>query len=192
MTGKEQKKAVRAKLMAWREHLTPAFRQEASRKLLARLYAEPAFQQAKVVFAYASMAEEVQLDDLLKTCLTQGKRVCIPDIVSKGVMVAVERHHMADLETGKFAIRSLHSDVVSVVSPEDIALVIVPGAAFTPAGARLGLGGGYYDRYLPKLTRARRVALIFDGQVVDQVPVEEHDQFVDELVTEQRSIVCQH
>jgi 5-formyltetrahydrofolate cyclo-ligase len=79
-----------------------------------------------------------------------------------------------------------------VVSPEDIDLVIVPGAAFTPAGARLGLGGGYYDRYLPKLTRARRVALIFDGQVVDQVPVEEHDQFVDELVTEQRSIVCQH
>ena len=192
MTVKEQKKALRAKLMAWREHLTPAFRQEASRKLLARLYAEPAFQQAKVVFAYASMAEEVQLDDLLKTCLTQGKRVCIPDIVSKGVMVAVELHDMADLETGKFGIRSLHSDVVSVVSPEDIDLVIVPGAAFTPAGARLGLGGGYYDRYLQKLTRARRVALIFDGQVVDQVPVEEHDQFVDELVTEQRSIVCQH
>ncbi len=159
MTVKEQKKALRAKLMAWREHLTPAFRQEASRKLLARLYAEPAFQQAKVVFAYASMAEEVQLDDLLKTCLTQGKRVCIPDIVSKGVMVAVELHDMADLETGK---------------------------------ARLGLGGGYYDRYLPKLTQARRVALIFDGQVVDDVPVEEHDQFVDELVTEQRSIVCQH
>jgi 5-formyltetrahydrofolate cyclo-ligase len=192
MTVKEQKKALRAELMAWREHLTPAFRQEASRKLLARLYAEPAFQQAKVVFAYASMAEEVQLDDLLKTCLTQGKRVCIPDIVSKGVMVAVELHDMADLETGKFGIRSLHSDVVSVVSPEDIDLVIVPGAAFTPAGARLGLGGGYYDRYLPKLTQARRVALIFDGQVVDDVPVEEHDQFVDELVTEQRSIVCQH
>ena len=106
-------------------------------------------------------------------------------------MVAAELKSLTDLAVGKFGIRSLKLGVISVVAPEEIDLVIVPGAGFTPAGARLGLGGGYYDRYLPKLTQARRVALIFDGQVQTALPLEAHDQYVDSIITEQRSLDCQ-
>lgn len=190
MTLQEQKTAQRKDLLVWRRHLTPAFRNQASEQILARLYATEAFQQAHTVFAYASTEDEVQLDGLLTHCLTLGKRVCIPQIIGPGLMVAAELQSLDELEVGKFGIRSLQTGVISVVAPEEIDLVIVPGAGFTVAGARLGLGGGYYDRYLPKLTRASRIALVFDGQVQADVPMEPHDQYVDSIITERRSLDC--
>ncbi|MGH8048823.1 MAG: 5-formyltetrahydrofolate cyclo-ligase [Chthoniobacterales bacterium] len=67
----------------------------------------------------------------------------------------------------------------------EAAAVLVPGVAFDRAGARLGRGGGFYDRLLgdPALT-ARRVAVCFACQLVDRVPVEPHDAEVDAIVTE--------
>ena len=65
----------------------------------------------------------------------------------------------------------------------------MPGAAFSSKGERLGLGGGYYDRYLmEKAPQAYRAALTFDGQVVASVPMEAHDAKVNLILTETRRI----
>lgn len=149
-----------------------------------------AFRYARTIFAYASMPDEVQLDDLLRTCLKQGKRVAIPEITGKGTMEAVQLESMDDLITGKFGIRSLAPEVLRIIPPEEIDLIIVPGAAFSRRGERLGLGGGYYDRYLPRAEQACRIACIFHGQIVPDVPVEAHDQRVDYLVTENGIVNC--
>ncbi|MGN0867924.1 MAG: 5-formyltetrahydrofolate cyclo-ligase [Akkermansia sp.] len=61
------------------------------------------------------------------------------------------------------------------VEPAELDLILVPGVAFTPAGERLGYGGGFYDNYLPRCTRARRLALAFAEQLVDSLPTEPHD-----------------
>ena len=63
--------------------------------------------------------------------------------------------------------------------------MLVPGLAFARDGARLGRGGGFYDRLLagPQL-RARRVGVCFEVQIVEAMPLEEHDQRVDEVLTE--------
>ncbi len=61
------------------------------------------------------------------------------------------------------------------VAPEDFDLVVVPGLAFTPGGERLGYGGGYYDRFLPRCSRAQLVALAFAGQMLPSLPTEAHD-----------------
>ena len=62
--------------------------------------------------------------------------------------------------------------------------MLVPGVAFDRTGRRLGYGGGYYDRLLPLLGRATRVAGAFDLQLVDRVPCAPHDVCVDVIVTE--------
>lgn len=64
-------------------------------------------------------------------------------------------------------------------------LILVPGLAFTRDGARLGRGGGYYDRLLAHPTcRAKRIAVAYDLQLVDHIPLELHDQRVHQIITE--------
>jgi 5-formyltetrahydrofolate cyclo-ligase len=64
-------------------------------------------------------------------------------------------------------------------------LILVPGLAFTRDGLRLGRGGGYYDRLLAHpQCRAHRLAMAYDCQIIDHIPVEPHDQRVHQIITE--------
>ncbi len=83
-----------------------------------------------------------------------------------------------------------------VVVPEDepdptaVDVVIVPGVAFTPDGARLGQGGGWYDRFLAAVRPGcTSIGVGFDPQVVDELPTEPHDIRLDSVVTESGVVV---
>jgi 5-formyltetrahydrofolate cyclo-ligase len=70
--------------------------------------------------------------------------------------------------------------------PGSIDVVIVPGTAFTPAGDRLGQGGGWYDRFLAAVRPdCLNVGVAFAPQVVESLPVEPHDLKVDVVVTDE-------
>ena len=64
-----------------------------------------------------------------------------------------------------------------------IELVVVPGMAFDKQGHRLGRGKGYYDRLLPKLTNAYKLGVCFPYQYIEEVPTDEHDIRMDEVLT---------
>ena len=135
------------------------------------------------------MPDEVQLSDLLAHALREGKRVGLPLITGKGLMEAVNLPSLAALVPGKFGILTVRKEEQSIIPADEVDFVVVPGAAFSPKGERLGLGGGYYDRYLmEKAPQAYRTALTFDGQVVASVPMEAHDAKVNLILTETRRI----
>ena len=181
------KQALRRQTTAARKALTDGYRQSASEKMLAVLYAQPAFRAAQTIFLYASMVDEVQLDALMEYCLTLGKTVCLPLITGPGTMEAAVLPSMAALVTGKFGIRAIDPDHCQALDARTIDLIIVPGAAFDAAGRRLGLGAGYYDRFMAeRAPQASRIALTFDCQLVDEVPVESHDQLVNMVITESK------
>ena len=69
------------------------------------------------------------------------------------------------------------------VAAEEIDILIVPGVAFTRQGDRMGYGGGYYDRFIPRCTRARVLALAFEEQIYDVLPTEEHDLRIPLIIT---------
>ena len=70
-----------------------------------------------------------------------------------------------------------------------IDIAIIPGIAFDEKGGRIGSGDGYYDRLIPRLSiTTRKVALAFECQIVQQVPMESHDKHVDIIITEKRII----
>ena len=74
--------------------------------------------------------------------------------------------------------------------PAAVDVVIVPGVAFTPDGARLGQGGGWYDRFLAKVRPdCTSIGVGFDLQVVDVLPTEPHDVRLDSIVTESGAVV---
>ncbi|MBQ8516374.1 MAG: 5-formyltetrahydrofolate cyclo-ligase [Akkermansia sp.] len=70
-----------------------------------------------------------------------------------------------------------------VIPPEQLDIVIVPGVGFSLTGKRLGYGGGYYDRYLPRCTRAQVLALAFPEQIEDTLPTDEHDFPIPSVLT---------
>ena len=104
-------------------------------------------------------------------------------------MEVVNLPSLDSLVPGKFGILTVREEEQSIILASEVDFVVVPGAAFSPEGDRLGLGGGYYDRYLAeKAPQAYRAALTFDGQVVPSVPMEAHDARVNLILTETRRI----
>ena len=185
------KRSLRAEMTRRRRAIPEAERAAASAAMCAALVALPQYRAARTVFAYASMPDEVQLDGLLSRALADAKRVVIPWITGRGTMEAVELPSLAVLERGAYGIRNVPERLRRAIAPEEIDLAVVPGAAFTAEGARLGLGGGYYDRYLGVRARgAYRIALAFDALLVSEVPMAAHDISVAEIVTETRHLIC--
>ncbi|MBC8081312.1 MAG: 5-formyltetrahydrofolate cyclo-ligase [Gorillibacterium sp.] len=98
----------------------------------------------------------------------------------------------ADLQLGVWGIREPKPSCPPVEDMGQVSLILIPGLAFDPSGGRLGYGGGYYDRFLEKMPknkntehiRSPKLAMAFDFQVVPQIPMDEHDIFIDLVITE--------
>ena len=69
----------------------------------------------------------------------------------------------------------------SLVPPTHLDFILVPGLAFSKTGARLGQGGGYYDRYLPQAPQARKIGTAFSIQELQEIPLDQHDILMDEV-----------
>ena len=96
---------------------------------------------------------------------------------------------LGDLVSGRFGILAPKLQC-PLVAPEDIDLVVVPCATGDAQGRRLGYGGGYYDRYLPR-TRCPALVLCRGQLVREGLPVEAHDVPMDYLATEKGLTACQ-
>lgn len=152
-------------------------REEKSRFIADQLYALPVFQQAKTVLFYASMPGEVDTFVMMTQAMKLRKRIALP-IISRDQrkMIPTLTHSLEDLSCGPYNIRQPHADPAQEVDLSAIDAVIVPGLAFDKAKNRLGRGAGYYDRFLASLPeKTSTVGLAFDFQVIDSLPVEEHD-----------------
>ena len=86
--------------------------------------------------------------------------------------------------TQAFAATDVDSSRFPIVPAEALDMVVVPLVAFDRTGARLGYGGGCYDRYLPTVAPERLiVGIAFDEQRVDHVPTDAHDLPLSHIVS---------
>ncbi len=182
------KKALRASIKQKRRALSIEYRQQASRKMQAELTRLPCYQAAEYIMLYMAMQDEVQLDELIAMVLKDGKKAAIPLVTGAGLMEAVELSDMADLVPDKYGIKTVSEEKRRLIAPDKIDLIIVPGVAFDKAGHRLGMGGGFYDRFMLRASRAVRAALTYDCQLLAAVPAEVHDLTVDYIITEKQNI----
>ena len=181
-----RKKILRREFLSKRAEIPNDERDRISHSLIKKFLATEIFRAAKIIMAYASTPEELQLNELFAACFAEEKILAIPFIVGKGEMQAVEVPNFDALELGDFNILTVKHG--KFIDPAQIDCVIVPGTAFDVSGGRLGLGGGYYDRFLPLAVNAKKIALAYDFQLVDNLPLEEHDVKIDIILTLERSI----
>ena len=180
-----QKRELRKRMLAARRALSKEERASYSAEITEKLLSHAAVTRAQTIFAYAAMSDEVQTESLLSGLLAMGKRVAIPWITGKQGMEAALVPSMDLLEVGAYGILTVREEQREILSPQEIDCVIVPGVAFSVDGARLGMGGGYYDTFLPKAERAVRIAAAFQCQITEDIPRLPHDCGVDWIVTEQ-------
>jgi 5-formyltetrahydrofolate cyclo-ligase len=134
----------------------------------------PEYASAHVVMAFASMPGEPDTDGLFARLERDGKVLVLPRIVGDHIEAALPGDHTVAATWG------IREPTGAAVDPTTIDLVVVPGVAFTTTGARLGHGKAYYDRFLPTV-RATTVGACFDEQLVDELPMEPHDVWLDHV-----------
>jgi len=167
---------------------------ELSRAVCGRFMSLPAYQSAKTVMWYVDAGSEVRTRHTLPEALTHGKRVVVPwCVVETNTLELFLLEDMSELVEGAYKILEPKDELrrlpAKVVQPEELDLVMVPGTAFDARGGRMGQGKGYYDRLLARARPdAPLVALAFDCQLFDEIPVAGHDVFMDEVLTETRAI----
>ena len=185
------KKGLRRSALEQRRSLSPAEIRQRSEQILQTLLLLQPFKQAKTIMCYAAVADEVQTKEIMACARRLGKKICIPYIRDKaGIMDAVYVKESDALVAGAYGIFTVETTKAEIVSPEQIDLVLVPGAAFDRGGHRLGLGGGFYDRFLAQTQNAFCLALAFFCQIKELVPYEPHDHLMDAVLTEQGLLDC--
>lgn len=183
------KAQLRVRALAARNGLSLALRQQYSETLCHRLLTLPEFKRAGCIFSYLAAGSEADLSTLHRFAAAQGKTLAFPRCGPAGRMEAWAPLGPDALVPGAFGILEPDPSRSRSVDPEELELVLVPCVAFDTNGARLGHGGGYYDRYLTRCPRALRVAAAFEVQHLPGLAVEAHDMTMDRIVTE-RQIYC--
>ena len=181
-----EKRSLRKAVLALRASMPPERRAEHSRAICRRLYEYPALAAAERVMLYAAVGTEPDLTELAELLSADGKRLYYPVCGREGLMYAAAPDSPDAWRTGKYGIAEPDPEHSTLISPETLDAVIVPCVAFDTVYRRLGHGGGYYDRFLPRCTRAVKLAAAFDIQRAAAVPTDSFDVTVDAVATELR------
>lgn len=160
-----------------------------SRTICAAFMALPAHAAAQTVMYYVDVRAEVRTRHSLPDALASGKRIVVPWCNAAGELELFHLESMEELAVGMYKILEpkpeLREIATKQVRPEELDLVMVPGVAFDARGARMGHGKGYYDKLLQHARQdAPLVALAYECQIFPEIPVADHDVFMDYVITE--------
>ena len=185
------KEELRKELMKIRNNLSESELLEKSKQIKKRLYEMKEFQQASAILFYVSYDNEVYTHEMIKECISEKNIVVPVTDKQKRQLLLSKLRNWNDLTIGSYDILEPKKEKLKKISIDDVDLVIVPGIGFDEKGSRLGHGKGYYDNLLNH-SKALKIALAFEFQIVENIPTEKHDIPVDKIVTEKRIIDCQN
>lgn len=182
---REEKRALRAELIARRARISPEERAALALAIAERIEEVVAFRDARVVALYAALGAEVDPAEIARRAAARRVTVVYPRATGDDRRLAFARCAPGDLVRG-----ALGAGEPPAHAPEfpagELGCVVMPGVAFSEDGLRLGRGGGYYDATLKHIPRVPRVGLAFDVQIVRTLPRAPHDAPMDAVVTEAR------
>lgn len=188
---KEDREALRQKILGARDGLSDKARQAKSISVMQNFWTLQGMQQWSTLFIYVNFRSEVETLELIKKCINRYIRVAVPLVETSAVRMIplLIKDPEQDLVPGYYNIPEPDPKKSLRLEPGEIDAAVIPGSVFDIHGGRLGYGGGYYDRFLLNdAPQAKRIGLAFELQVVDKVPLEPHDQPLDILITEERIV----
>lgn len=188
------KQDIRDKLLAQREQLSPDLRTAKSVAISERLQLLPQYRQASTILGYMNFGAEFISSHWVKQVLGDGKHLILPKVNHRTKQLDLYR--VSDMESQLAAgswdiLEPIIERCERLNSLNEVEFVLLPGVAFSRDGARLGYGGGFYDKLLAGVThRPALVAAAFSLQIIEQIPQEATDIKVEWIITEQEAISC--
>lgn len=179
----QQKEKLRKEISLLKKQYSADDLYNRSEEVLSVLEITGAFQQAKTIFIYNSMGDEVQTLDFINRWSAE-KNFYLPVVVKDDI---VFRKYVQDttLKQSSYGIMEPLGD--NFTDYKKVDLIIVPGVAFDRKMGRLGRGRGYYDRFL-SLVSAPKMGICFEFQLLDAIPVDTNDIKMDYIVSENEFI----
>jgi 5-formyltetrahydrofolate cyclo-ligase len=193
------KSTLRKQTLLLREQLPVEKRVAHNAMVTENLLNLPEYQQAETVLGYMNFGSEYASELWIAQVLADGKRLVLPRVNRH--TNHLDLYLIEDLDTQLAAgLWNIREPVIQrcerLIDINEVEFVLVPGIAFSRDGARLGYGGGFYDKLLaPLKAEGKRLlpALVAAGfalQIVNQIPQEETDVKVQWLVTEKETVNC--
>lgn len=183
-----QKRALRAELRERRRNMTALEQANATAGITRNLVDLVTDLSARSVSCYLSTTNEPNTRPFLNWARENGIRVLLPISRQDGLLDWT----IGDGETERedvFGFPEAVGEVLGPIAINDVDLIIVPAAAVDKTGLRMGWGRGYFDKTLGSMEKCPPVyAVLFDGELVEEVPRERHDQPVDGVVTPTRIV----
>ncbi|RUQ99084.1 5-formyltetrahydrofolate cyclo-ligase [Labedella endophytica] len=183
-----RKRALRAELRERRRNLTSSEQDHASAGLTENLQSVTLGLSARSVACYLSAPDEPNTRPYLAWAQSEGLRLLFPVSRDDGLLDWTVGEDGEEL-VGLFGMPEPSGELLSPLAINDVDLILVPAAAIGRDGMRMGWGKGYFDKTLGSMEKCPPVyAVVYDSELIDEVPRERHDQPVDGVVTPDRII----
>jgi len=186
-SGSDRKAAIRK--IAFANRRDQENKDDLSRDIMRTFMELPEYTEAQTVMFYVDVRAEVRTRFDLPVALQQGKKVVVPWCNDKGELELFHLESMDELEIGMYDILepAVHLRDIAIKRTEvsELDLIMVPGVGFDSRGGRTGMGKGYYDKCLEHArSDAAIVAVCFECQIFEEIPVQSHDIYMDKVITE--------
>lgn len=190
-------RTLRKETLSRRDSLSISEQQSHSARIMERVVNLQQFKSASIICMYVDFRSEVKTRPLIQHILQAGKTLVLPVTLvrEKDLLVVSITDPENELAPGYC---SIPEPIVAirekqVVSPDTLDMIFLPGSVFDEQGGRMGYGGGYYDRFVSmKAPQAYRVGLCYELQMVQQAPLQAHDEGMDCIVTEENIRLVPH
>ena len=183
---------LRKEILTKRDRLTPRQIADKSMKIQLRLLEQIEIKRAHTVFIYVNFRSEVSTRKIIAELLRLDRQVAVPitRVKEKRLEIVTISDPENDLVPGYCGILEPGEESVEhqTITPADIDVIILPGSVFDKRCGRFGYGGGYYDRLLAQIPATARIALAFELQIVDRLPLQDHDEILDKVITEKQTL----
>ena len=176
----QEKDCLRLKMKAYLKMMTEEEHAAKAAKIAQRLFALEEWKHAKTIGVTISVFPEIPTRGIIEQAWIEGKSVSVPKC--NPAAKTMQFKTITSFNELESVYHGLLEPIESTPEVSYIDLLIVPGLLFTKQGYRLGFGGGYYDRFLSSY-QGDTVALAYESQIKDSLPIEEHDIPVGKLVT---------
>jgi 5-formyltetrahydrofolate cyclo-ligase len=181
--AESEKRALRAEIRERRRIRTSTERAAAASAITQHLVDLASDLHVRSVSAYLSMTDEPGTRDFVRWACENDIRVLLPVSREDGLLDWAPYDGGGE-EVDFLGLPTPTSELLGPIAINDVDLIIIPAAAVDRTGMRMGWGRGYFDKTLGSMERCPPVyAVIFDDELVDQVPRERHDQPVNGVVT---------
>ncbi|MBI1347871.1 5-formyltetrahydrofolate cyclo-ligase [bacterium] len=186
MSSADRKQQIREQAHANRN--AQENKDELSQAIVAKFMDLPEYQASTTVLFYLDVRSEVRTRHSLEAALQSGKRIVVPYCVD-GELELFHLEQMDELSVGMYKILEPKPELRTIAAKNipvvEIDLIMVPGVAFDRRGGRTGHGKGYYDKLLEHARpETPLVALAFECQMFEEIPMQDHDVFMDKVITE--------